>query len=212
MQRESTILDCLTVTYLRAQLGEYFRVNTFFNAFASFSIWKLSINMFLQVCLSFRMIYSEWNSSLDPFTGSLLQFFKKEIQSVWSNLTQRSHGMPSCLNWIILWFSFLMWISIIHLNFNILVLLDAIIIVYAVSANISVQILLVRKFMVWKLKPRKCRIPFKIQMNIHKSITVFASLWCSVFFIHPKLEGYKLRHDTSREQLNEEQGRLSYKL
>lgn len=38
MQRESTILDCLTATYLRAQLGEYFRVYTFFNAFASFSI------------------------------------------------------------------------------------------------------------------------------------------------------------------------------
>lgn len=30
-----------------------------------------------------------------------------------------------------------MWISIIHLNFNILVVLDAIIMVYAVSANIS---------------------------------------------------------------------------
>lgn len=105
-----------------------------------------------------------------------------------------------------------MWISIIHLNFNILVVFDAIIMVYAVSANISVQILLVRKFMAWKLKPRKCRVPFKIQMNIHKSITVFASLWCLVLFIHPKLEGYKLRHDTSREQWNEELGRLSYKM
>lgn len=59
MQRESTILDCLTVTYLRVQLGEYFRVNTFFNAFASLSISKLSIKMFLQVCLSLRMIYIE---------------------------------------------------------------------------------------------------------------------------------------------------------
>lgn len=49
-------------------------------------------------------------------------------------------------------------------------------------------------------------------MNIHKSITVFASLWCLVLFIHPKLEGYKLRHDTSRELLNEELGRLSYKM
>lgn len=53
MQRESTILDCLTVTYLRPQRGEYFRVNTFLSVFASFSVLKLSINMFLQVCLSF---------------------------------------------------------------------------------------------------------------------------------------------------------------
>lgn len=136
----------------------------------------------------------------------LIAGFQKR-NSVSSNLTQRSHGMSSSLNWIILWFSFLRCISIIHLNFNILVLLDAIIIVYAVSANISVQILLVRKLMAWK-----CRVPFKIQMNIHKSITVFASLWCSVLFVHPKLEGYKLRHDTSGELLNEEQGRLSYKM
>lgn len=166
--------------------------------------------MVLQVCLSFRIIYSEWNSNLGPFTGRSLQAFKKR-NSVWSNLIQRSHGISSCLNWIILWFIFLMWISIIHLNFNILVVLDATIIVYAALANIYVQILLVRKFMAWKLKPRKCTVPFKIQMNIHKSITVFACLWCSVLFIHPKLERYKLRHDTSREQLIEEQGRLSYK-
>lgn len=33
-----------------------------------------------------------------------------------------------------------------------------------------------------------------------------------MWFIHPELEGYKLRHDTSREQLNEELGRLSYKM
>lgn len=210
MQRESTVLDFLTVTHLRVQLGEYFRVNIFSMYLPLFHLEIVHKHVFAGLFVIQNDLH--WvKLKFSPIHKKLIAAFQRR-NSVWSNLTQRSQGVPSCLNWIILWFSFLMWISIIHLNFNILVVFDAIIMVYAVSANISVQILLVRKFTAWKLKPRKCRVPFKIQMNIHKSITVFASLWCLVFFIHPKLEGYKLRHDTSREQLNEELGRLSYKM
>lgn len=157
MQRESTTLDCLAVTYLTAQLREYFRVNTFKNVFASFSDSKLFINMF------FASLFVIWNN---------LQWVKLKIRqltagfqkrnSVWFNLTQWSHGLPSSLSWIILWLRFLIWVWILHLNSNILVLLDAVIVVYAVLANISVQILLVRNFFAWKLKPRKHGVPFKI--------------------------------------------------